>query len=347
MTTNAFKAQSLQVLTLCTHQLKDKETMTRDMMCAVIDAICPLVKRVLLIGGCMMDDTASSAICMYDVENDKWEVSEKTAPISILGRKPCRAAWIDFDTVWMTTGRDCMTLNLRELLAGSGEERLFVWSPPENGMFFRCGPDSTLLNLDSGDLLLLGGTTRLSERSMHATRASHRVYHPQANRWEIVSNHALHDKCCCVVMHGGRVLVMGGRNRAFQTEITNECFLYSIKARRFTKAPSMKQARVGAAGCLLPDGRVFICGGLTDTCEIFDPAKREWATGGRMEFLRGGHACILLGSQVLIVGGASYRTDEGTYKNECEIYDLATDKTRRVAFLPILVMCFNLIALYD
>src|SRR5262245_34076163 len=66
---------------------------------------------------------------------------------------------------------------------------------------------------------------------------------------------------------------------------------------------SMKNARRLHTATLLPDGKVLVAGGLSDstgenipttTVEIYDPATRTWRPTGSLNFARSSHTATLL-----------------------------------------------------
>ncbi|HEU4795369.1 MAG TPA: kelch repeat-containing protein [Pyrinomonadaceae bacterium] len=94
---------------------------------------------------------------------------------------------------------------------------------------------------------------------------------------------------------------------------------------------SMTTSRAAHTATLLPDGRVFVAGGLaggsgTATTEIFDPAKSTFASASDMSVARTGHTATLLSNgKVLIAGGYN-----GSYLANAELYDPAAN-----SFTPV------------
>ena len=99
-------------------------------------------------------------------------------------------------------------------------------------------------------------------------------------------------------------------------------------------ASPMLEPRSGHTATLLPDGRVFIAGGMRrnqefyKSTELYDPSTRQFQAAGEMNLARVGHAAVLLRSgKVLIVGGwiGHGCTDSA------ELYDPSTGKFTVIA----------------
>ena len=107
-----------------------------------------------------------------------------------------------------------------------------------------------------------------------------------------------------MTLKDGRVLVAGGGD-----EQTAEIFNPSTKA--FSQVASMHDPRSGAAGALLPDGRVLVAGGYNgstylQTAEIYNPTTNSWSPTASMGINRNGAAgAPLPDGRALVVGGTS------------------------------------------
>lgn len=78
----------------------------------------------------------------------------------------------------------------------------------------------------------------------------------------------------------------------------------------------------------LPSGKVLVTGGIvgsgvSNTCELFDPASGTWTMTGSLRKARMDHKAVLLPSgKVLVVGGLT--AGHGHPVGDCELYDPAT-----------------------
>lgn len=100
------------------------------------------------------------------------------------------------------------------------------------------------------------------------------------------------------------------------------------RADDWTLTGSMSAARAGHTTSLLPNGKVLVTGGITDsnhatnTCEIYDPTSRTWSPTGSMSTARVSHTATLLpNGKVLVAGG---QDTSGTFLTTCELYDPTT-----------------------
>ena len=97
---------------------------------------------------------------------------------------------------------------------------------------------------------------------------------------------------------------------------------------------SMTTPRAAHTATLLPDGRVFVAGGLgggsgVASTEVFDPATQTFANASSMSVARTGHTATLLSNgKVLIAGGYN-----GNYLASAELYDPAAN-----SFTPVRAM---------
>jgi N-acetylneuraminic acid mutarotase len=96
--------------------------------------------------------------------------------------------------------------------------------------------------------------------------------------------------------------------------------LYNSSTGTWTNTNSMNHARYMHAAVVLPDGKVFVIGGLGDghlnSTELYDPSARSWTTTANMNNARYSHtASLLTNGKVLVTGGSS-----GVILNSAELY---------------------------
>jgi plastocyanin len=105
------------------------------------------------------------------------------------------------------------------------------------------------------------------------------------------------------------VYIMGGNTAA--TEKTAEVIDLSVAAPAWASLPDLNVVRNQQfTATLLPDGRVFIAGGVSGgadggVCEIFDPRNPAagWAMGPAMKYVRTYHSSFILLADGSILGG--------------------------------------------
>ena len=101
----------------------------------------------------------------------------------------------------------------------------------------------------------------------------------------------------------------------------------------FQTTTSMNESREWPAAVLMPDGKVFVTGGLPgsgnagagpsrNSTEIYDPTTETWTVKANLIQKRGVHKAVLLNDgNVLVVGGQSSSITGMTHYNTGEVYD--------------------------
>lgn len=110
-----------------------------------------------------------------------------------------------------------------------------------------------------------------------------------------------------------RVLVIGGGDAA--QSATAQLINLSTLNPSWDAPFVLLEARVHPNGVLLPDGTVFICGGMEETgmpptggpCELYDPAAGTLTEMAELQYPRHYHSAALLlpSGQVMVAGGAA------------------------------------------
>lgn len=175
------------------------------------------------------------------------------------------------------------------------------WAPAANLLEARTNSTATLLQ--DGRVLIAGG----SDATGNAL-ATAELFGADGSISPAATMNFARSRHFAVVLQDGRVLVAGGTG-------TNGMPLFSAEifdpvANSWSPAASgMAEARAGAAGVLLGDGRVVISGGDSGslpsmTIEIFDPVTGMFSPAGAMSTPRAKHAMVVLsGGRVMMLGG--------------------------------------------
>jgi hypothetical protein len=124
------------------------------------------------------------------------------------------------------------------------------------------------------------------------------------------------DSATATLLPSGKVLIAGGYTlgppgHEYNYKALNTAELYDPASGTFTALPNMTLDRVYHTATLLPNGKVLIAGGFSDTAfisnsaELFDPASETFTrVPGTMIVWRGYHTATLLqNGKVLIAGG--------------------------------------------
>jgi hypothetical protein len=112
-----------------------------------------------------------------------------------------------------------------------------------------------------------------------------------------------------VLLHDGRVLVMGGNTNANGTAATKSAEIYNPATGTFAATGSLNVAREHAAATVLSDGRVLIVGGDNGTTtyastELYNPATGTFTMGPSLPSASAGVTATLLGDGTVLVTGA-------------------------------------------
>ena len=132
--------------------------------------------------------------------------------------------------------------------------------------------------------------------------------------------------CSVVMLHDGRVLVIGGGNRTQECLSTTE--VLDLSDGTSSPGPEMDIARRGASATLLSeDGGILVIGGLQIdgkglvTTEVLDVAGNTTSAGPKLGISRSFCAAVKLpGDRLLVIGGYS----EGRSVTTSEILNMPT-----------------------
>lgn len=196
----------------------------------------------------------------------------------------------------------------------------------------RAGHTATLL--PDGRVLVIGGSS--GETILNTTS----VYNPNpsaTNRWSpatpLPESRSLHT---ATLLPGGRVLVTGGyRKDPAGTRVTFKSILYDANTSAWSSAGSMIEPRGDFTSTLLPDGRVLVAGGRSQTTGSGSPlpsaelyTSSHGSTGSAaltssLQVARYGHSATLLPDGKVLVAGGFSSAGEQQPLGSVEVYDPA------------------------
>jgi hypothetical protein len=125
-----------------------------------------------------------------------------------------------------------------------------------------------------------------------------------------------------------RVMILGGANGSSAATDTTELIDLSVNQPQWVSGPGMDRPRVQLNATILPNGKVLVSGGSTQSeiatadslsTQLYDPDSNSFSPAGSMEFPRLYHSNTILlpDATVMAVGGNPERT---VYEPHIEIY---------------------------
>ncbi|HVZ41443.1 MAG TPA: kelch repeat-containing protein [Candidatus Kapabacteria bacterium] len=166
------------------------------------------------------------------------------------------------------------------------------------------------------------------------------VYNPWANSWSTIAPmHIPRETHAAVVLNRYQLMVIGGRmgNRDLQIWApTATCEIYDTRTNKWTMAARMNLPRTAFGVAKLPDGRVLVTGGTSDTsaasnwaqpanptCEIYDPVTNSWSYAAPYPSKRNSVVLeSLCDNRIISIGGEVDRQS----LSDCMFYDAAHDR---------------------
>jgi hypothetical protein len=167
----------------------------------------------------------------------------------------------------------------------------------------RAAHTATLLT--NGIVLIAGGISGTGQNTNSVD-----LYNPTNGAWTVATpmsiGRHLHT---ATLLRDGTVLITGGISYSPSLVYVSSVELYNPMTGTWTMTNSLSQARANHTATLLPDGKVLIAGGASNTtaiatAETYDPTTGTWKTVGSMSAARYYHtATLLLNGKVLVAGG--------------------------------------------
>jgi hypothetical protein len=154
-----------------------------------------------------------------------------------------------------------------------------------------------------------------------------------ARAWSDTPAPAIDFGASLTLLADGDVLVAGGENATNGS--TAAAYVLHVATMSWTAVAPMHLARAQHSATLLKDGRVLVAGGytnndvhITDSAEIFDPARGRWTVAASMPDPRSNHAATLLpAGDVLVVGGMEDASRGSTdHQRPVWVYDPVADR---------------------
>jgi hypothetical protein len=294
--------------------------MTRDMMCAVIDAIAPVLVKLV----CVPDEyiwSARTRLYELDVVHGGWT----TTTLARTSNQIKCMCYMDDGYVVMWVDGMLFRVPAKQFVDDCTRRFDDFVVDMKNNCNFRCDITSGFIPISTTRILCLNGRISLPNSKKRTETASVLIdVHDRTltvvtkNRFKWGFSHAR--------LRTGEILISYSWFSKGDKTFNAKSSIFRLGINRFCSAPGMRVARLEHASCALPNGRIFVCGGRiktgsliistpTDMCEEYDHATRTWTDVGKMTCKRAGHKCVLLPcGLVKIIGGDERETVAGRYR---------------------------------
>jgi hypothetical protein len=191
--------------------------------------------------------------------------------------------------------------------------------------------ESRAITLLDGRILVAGGNDG------NVVLKSCELYDPKANTWAATGDmNEGRYRFDMDILPDGRIIAVGGLlaiDPGGLVPTSNQCEIYDPKTERWASMQSMSAKRENSALLPLPNGKVFIGGGLDATNGnylnsdvFFDPTSNSYQNLAPMLSGVFGPICFFdsIHNRILIQGG-SYGGLNGSYITQTQVYDIATN----------------------
>ena len=212
-----------------------------------------------------------------------------------------------------------------------------TWQLKNHTLTLRANHTATLL--PSGKVLVAGGSTNTNYNS---GLDSAEIYDPDANTWNPAAPMSvLRQNHFAILLttgkNAGKVLVGSGTRSDLWAPLTST-EIYDPATNKWTPAAPMHNAHLRATPILMPDGKVFVAGGVGvvdsyQSAEMYDPVNDKWTELADIPEEREYNIAVLLKTcQVMLAGGYA-PLDYNDFRLNAELYTPATNTWSEVALL--------------
>ena len=339
---NIKAAENLQLGTLshCREGGASGESISREMMCSIIDNMVPMpANKVAVIGHRADLAMTRHEVLIYDTSNNTWKVQcHWTMPPG--GDRE------DTDFIFVQRTHDILMaignhmsfgINIAKMVTSDEQYPVQAERYRHRNPKFHIG--------DHHDSMVATPDDRMFFFGLHDGVYK---YYPKTLSWVKDSGSGRSEMCrgaACIALDNDHILITGYIGMDNMLGFRKKCTIYRLSCRRFLRTGDMNLWRKNHAACLMPNGEVFVCGGLergvdsVGECEVYNPKTKTWRTLGGKLIKRDKHSCMAISpTLVLIVGGCDL-VNNTMATDECEIYDLQTESAVRVSNIPRL--CFR------
>jgi len=160
--------------------------------------------------------------------------------------------------------------------------------------------------VSSGQVYVVGGYN-------NSPLTNNQIYNPSTNKWTAGTALAtgLSNQACAGV--NGEIYEFGGTNNIGASQ-TNAVWAYNPSTKVWTSKTAMPTARQDIVA-VVDKGLVYVIGGYNgnrlSTLEVYDPATDTWTSEASLLVAQSGNTAGLIGSNIVISGGAGQSVDTG------------------------------------
>lgn len=355
------KLDLLQLLLVCDRS-NNRKTVARPAFDALLNRTPRVLKEILIFGGDKQDEAEfvvpqpNTDIYGYDPQTNNLTMKPYKLPDECVFRLPIYSTTGSFLT---QSGIACLAdsrfVQIMGYIFRPDAERKFEMLPPDITINYAAREGASLVTLHDGRMLRLGGVTERWLIHQHPNMAMEgAMYDPSTDLWRpLPLSRPISFHACCVVLQDGRVLITGGTiTTATRINVPQAtCMIYDVRDSTFRDTGPMTHVRAYHAGCVLADGDVFICGGLTMnmprdtspdiTAERYSIATGTWTRIDIEVLFRFHHHCILLPNGNVFIGGGVNDF------SRIEIYNPRTNELVRDTRLPEMLRSLMCIPIYE
>jgi hypothetical protein len=242
--------------------------------------------EVVVLGGIDANGQLSTQVLRFDTKERRWSQGA-AMPVQLAGYA---IAVLANGSVLVAGGGDAVGGS--GLLPGTWlyNPQLNKWSKGGDLNVARSGAATVLLT--DGRVLIAGGTVLLAPPNFFGFSSSAETFDPQTNDWSLVgSMHVARTATALVALQHGRALAAGGCASAIYGTLggpLTSAEVFDPATAAWTVTASLPEARCGASGIRLHEGRSLVTGGTTRNSQqgfvtnafFYDDQEGGWSLAG-------------------------------------------------------------------
>jgi hypothetical protein len=363
----ALKIDTLQVALLCDERA-GRVTLPKEAIESLVENAPHDIKRIALLGGFEADSfNTNHAIYLYDIDANRWTVA--VLGVVTFTRDSYSGTLFDGSAV------------ICKIASSAADDKVYIFHAERLGtdnavILEDLGPEavtaalrnySSLVTLPDGKLLRIDNDMRFEQG---ATKGA--IFNPKTRQWTSFDPPRVRDYALNIALPNGDVFICGGYMEGEPLIVESECYIYHPSTNTLDRVADMRHRRVHHAGCMLPNGNIFVCGGmgyseiaapthgldndrrtLLQTCEEYDFATNRWAYLSRPSdasraytlktaaesyltnvhaAARDHHTCTLMKNGKIFISGGN------GVRARCEIYDPEKGTFKPAAEFPVSIV---------